>query len=65
MYWGLCRAVSNLVSSEVHVKYSFEVQREGFDIKNTIKAGGSTARAWSKMCEWVMGDGWVIPLRLL
>ena len=33
MYWGLCRAVSNLVSSEVHVKYSFEVQREGFDIK--------------------------------
>ena len=28
---------------------------------DTIKAGGSTARAQSKMCEWVTGwmDGWM------
>ena len=32
--------------------------------KNTIKAGGSTARARSKMSEWSGVDGW-IPLRLL
>ena len=35
---------------------------EGAELcKNTIKAGGSTARARSKMCEWVMEwmDGWL------
>ena len=35
--------------------------RQSLKVKNTIKAGGSTAIC--KMCEWMME--WVIPLTLL
>ena len=47
---------------KIHITYIFHYLGHS---KNTIKAGGSTASARSKMCEWVMGDGWVIPYQII